>query len=225
MSKTSVAGIGVLSVLFMALAIPGKASAGVLLPMLIIADIFAVIYYRRSGQITILLKVLPPMLVGVVAGYFLMKSLPDANFERVIGVVILLMVSLDLLITSDIKDKMRQSFTAAMLFGVAAGAASMIANAAGPIMGLYMLQLGLTKKEFVGTQAWFFLIMNSLKVPFSAELGLITFSSLMLNLIMVPILLIGAFIGVKLLARLDLNIFQWFVRITAGVAALKLILF
>ncbi len=223
LTKTSIGGVGILAVLLMALAIPGKASPGVLLPMLIAADIMAVIYYRRSCQWGILLKLVPLTLVGLALGYAILRFAPDTNFERVIGWTILVMLVLDLAMGEGVRAHMRGRVMTGIT-GVLAGAASMLANAAGPIFGIYLLQMGLTKSEFVGTRSWFFLALNIAKLPLSAQLGLITIPSLTLNLMYLPVILIGAVSGYKFLKYINIDLFKWLIRIAAMVAALRLIL-
>lgn len=223
-TKTSVGGVGILAVLLMALAIPGKASPGVLLPMLIAADIMAVIYYRRSCRWDILLKLMPLSLVGVGIGYVILRAAPDADFERIIGWTILAMLALDFGMTDAVRKHMRGRVMTAIA-GVLAGGASMVANAAGPIFGVYMLQMGLTKAAFVGTRSWFFLVLNILKVPFAAKLGLITVPSLTLNLTFLPVIFVGAIVGYKVLKYINIELFKWLIRLTALFAALRLILF
>ncbi len=222
-TKTSVGGVGILAVLLMALAIPGKASPGVLLPMLIAADIMAVVYYRRSCQWGILLKLVPLTLAGLALGYAILRFAPDTNFERIIGWTILVMLVLDLAMNERIRAHMRGRVMTGIT-GVLAGAASMVANAAGPIFGIYLLQMGLTKSEFIGTRSWFFLLLNIAKVPLSAQLGLITIPSLTLNVMYLPVILIGAISGYKILKYINIDLFKWLIRIAALVAALRLIL-
>lgn len=223
-TKTSVGGVGILAVLLMALAFPGKASPGILLPMLILADIMAVIYYRRECQWHIIWKLMPLTLVGVVSGYFIVDLLPAHVFEKVIGYVILAMLFLNLAIGARGKRLFKNSIFTGVV-GAFAGAASMIANAAGPVFGIYLLQMGLKKGEFVGTRSWFFLLMNIIKVPFSVKLGLITTESLQLNLMCVPVILLGAFIGVKVLKLINLDLFKWLIRTAVIIAAVRLIWF
>lgn len=223
-TKTSVGGVGILAVLLMALAIPGKASPGVLLPMLIAADIMAVIYYRRTCQWDILLKLLPLTMVGVAVGFVILYTAPDANFERIIGWTILAMLGLDFGMSEALRKHMSGRVMTAIA-GVLAGAASMVANAAGPVFGVYMLQMGLSKAAFVGTRSWFFLVLNVLKVPVAAKLGLITVPSLTLNLTVLPVIIVGAVVGYKVLKYINIEMFKWLIRVSALVAALRLILF
>ena len=224
-TKTSVGGVGILAVLLMALAIPGRESPGVLLPMLIAADIMAVIYYRRSCQWHLLVRLAPATLVGVVLAWGLLASTSAISFDygRFIGWVILAMLALDLLLSEGLRRLVHgRALTA--LIGSLAGTASMLANAAGPIFGIYLLQMGLTKAEFVGTRSWFFLLINIAKLPFAVILGITTPQSLSLNLAYLPVILLGAFLGKILLEYINLALFKTLIRIAVLVAAIRLIL-
>ncbi len=223
-TKTSVGGVGILAVLLMALAIPGKASPGVLLPMLIVADIFAVVYYRRHCQWGILLRLFPLVAVGVLIGYFAVSIIPVGVFQLAIGGIILAMLVLELGLPKH-KQTLMGGWVVTGIVGIFAGIATMVANAAGPIFGIYLLQMGLNKKEFVGTRSWFFLIVNLFKVPFSLNLGLITSESLQLNFMFVPTIFIGAVLGKLVLGYLNMEAFKWLIRAAVIVAALHLILF
>lgn len=223
-TKTSVGGVGILAVLLLALVFPGKASPGVLLPMLIVADIMAVVYYRRDCQWPIILRLLPMTVAGVIAGYFIVDLAPAEIFEKIIGSIILALLAFNLALEyTKKKPGGGKIFTG--IVGIIAGAASMIANAAGPIFGIFLLQMGLNKQEFVGTRSWFFLTLNLIKLPFFLKLGLITQSSLTLNALLIPVILLGAFIGVKILKMINLAIFKWLIRAAVIVAAIRLIAF
>ena len=219
-TKTSVGGVGILAVLLMALAIPGKGSPGVLLPMLIVADIFAVIYYRRHCDWGILLKLFPLTAIGVVIGYLSVDLVPTEVFEKVIGGTILFMLVFEMLVP----QKTRTSALTAFV-GVFAGISTMVANAAGPVFGVYLLQMGLPKQQFVGTRSWFFLIVNVFKIPFSANLGLITVETLKLDLMFVPVLFLGAYLGYKVLGMLNMAAFKWLIRAAVLISATKLLFF
>ncbi len=230
-TKTSVGGMGILAVLLMALAFPGKASPGILLPMLVVADIFAVIYYRRSCQWHVLVKIFPLTAIGIVIGYFIVDLIPFHIFQIVLGIIILAMLGMEVTLswagskaTAPVKADMSNHSLITYITGLIAGIATMIANAAGPIFGIYMLRMGLKKAEFVGTRSWFFLIINLFKLPFSANLGLITTQSLTLNLLAVPVILLGAWAGYLFLKLIDLTMFKWLIRAAVLFAAIRLIL-
>ncbi len=223
-TKTSVGGVGILAVLLMALAIPGKASPGVLLPMLIVADVFAVIYYRRDCDWSILFKILPMTAVGIFIGFLIVDIIPYGVFEKVIGGIILAMLVMGLAIER-YKQGFGKSGVWTYVVGVTAGVVTMIANAAGPVFGVFLLQMGLSKARFVGTRSWYFLLLNIFKIPFSANLGLITADSLKLNLMFVPVIFLGAYLGFRFLKMINITMFKWLIRIAALFAAIRLIWF
>lgn len=225
-TKTSVGGVGILAILLMALAFPGKASPGIILPMLLFADILAVMFYHRECQWGILLKIFPLTAVGVVIGYFTVEHIPTEVFERVLGIIILVMLLLEFYVSKKNKPQASSSsWLTISMIGIMAGIATMIANAAGPIFGIYLLQMGLTKKEFVGTRSWFFLVLNIFKIPFSASLGLITVETLKLDLLFVPVILLGAYFGYKVLNLINLKLFKNFIRVAVLIASIRLIFF
>lgn len=207
----------------MALAIPGKASPGVLLPMLILADIFAVLYYRRSCQWGILARLVPLTALGVVIGYLLVDLIPARIFQPILGFIILSMLVIEVFLPKNTGKSSGMYLTA--FVGIAAGIATMIANAAGPIFGIYLLQMGLKKEEFVGTRSWFFLLLNVFKIPFSVNLGLITTETLMLDLMYVPAIVVGAYLGYVFLRKINMVVFKWLIRTVVILAAARLILF
>ena len=223
-TKTSVGGVGILAILLMALAIPGKGSPGVLLPMLLLGDIFAVIYYHRECQWKILFKIFPLTALGIIIGFLSVNAIPNELFEKVLGIIILIMLFLEMGLSLRNKQ-IKGGILVTSIIGIMAGIATMIANAAGPIFGIYLLQMGLTKEEFVGTRSWFFLVINIFKLPFSAGLGLITADTLMLDLMFVPIILLGAYIGFQVLKVINIKLFKRFIRAAVMVAAIRLIFF
>ncbi len=223
-TKTSVGGVGILAVLLAALAFPGKASPGILLPMLIVADIVAVIYYRRDCQWQILLKLFPATIVGIVLGFFIVDLASAEFFQKLIGLIILVMLLLNLAVEYW-GARQHSGWLVTSVVGVFAGASSMVANAAGPVFGIFLLQMGLTKEKFVGTRAWFFLLLNIVKLPFSFSLGLITPQTLTLNLYSIPVILAGAWLGIKVLKMINLDLFKWFIRIAVIIAIIRLLVF
>lgn len=211
-AKTSIGALSILAVPLMAIVYPAKESTGILLPMLIMADLFAVLFYRRHCNWHLLLRIFPVTGLGVIIGYLLMGPMPPRIFETVIASVILLMLVVELY-SGWFETHFPKS--RAYLIGVAllAGLSTMLANAAGPLLGMYFLQLNLDKNTFVGTQSWYFLLLNTYKVPFSFDLGLISAATLMTNLLMLPVILLGALSGYRVLQYLNLQLFRWLIRV------------
>lgn len=223
-TKTSVGGVGILAVLLAALAFPGKASPGIILPLLIAADIVAVLYYRRDCQWHVLIKLFPAAIVGIIIGFFVADLAPVEFFHKLIGFIILVGLGVSLAVEY-FKVKPNSGWLVTSIVGAVAGAASMVANAAGPVFGIFLLQLGLTKERFVGTRSWYFLILNIIKVPFFLQLGTINAQTLLLDLYALPAILVGAWVGVKVLKMINLSLFKWLIRGAVIIAAIRLLVF
>ena len=207
-SKAGFSGIGLIPVFVMA-EIFGKSSVGVLLPMLVVADVSVYSGFRKYGGWKPVWKLLPPTLLGIAAGYFTLDYLPEAWAKPVIGSLILVMVGL--LALKKVDRKRFASLTHSRGFGagtgVFAGVATMIANAAGPVFQLYFLSKDSEKMDLIGTGARFFLLVNVLKLPLTGGLGFTTSESLVLNLKLVPLILLGVWIGKKLVALVSQRVF------------------
>jgi uncharacterized membrane protein YfcA len=199
----------------------------VLLPMLIFADLFAAGYYRRHAQWSHIIRLMPWTLLGILTGFFAMDKISDSQLKPVIGVIVLTMLAIKTVndyrnrSQSHIPTSMGLAF--AMMLGFFAGVTTMMANAAGPVMIIYLLAVGLPKTEFVGTSAWFFFLVNWIKVPFSAKLDLITAQSLKLDLTLFPFIIIGAVVGIVLLKHIPQKLFRIVVLVLAVAAAVKLL--
>ncbi len=224
-SKTGMPGLGILPVPMMALAFSTRESTGLLLGLLILADLFAVTYHRRNARWRLVLRLLPAALAGIVAGYFGLKVINDQQLKPIIGGIVLVMLGLNCWRTRAGGEEApvpAQWWFAATL-GFMAGVTTMMANAAGPVMIIYLLAMRLPKIEFVGTSAWFFFTVNWLKVPFSATLNLVTAESVKLNLMMLPFIGVGALLGILVLKRIPQKAFTMIVQILAAVAAVRLL--
>ncbi len=224
-AKTGIPGFGILVVPLMAAVLPARSSTGALLGMLILADVFAVIYYRRAALWSHLWRLIPIAFAGIVAGYFWLKVTSDEQLRPIIGVIVLLMLAVNWRRTGTSEKDMTAvaRWWFAVVFGLLAGITTMMANAAGPVMIAYLLAMRLPKQEFVGTAAWFFFVINWLKVPFSIHLGLITLDSVKLGLAMIPLIAAGALLGIVFLKRLPQKAFEIIVQLLAAAAAVKLL--
>lgn len=223
--KSGFAGVSMFHVLIFAFLFGARNSTGVVLPMLIVGDICAVLAFRQHARWDYVRRMLPPACVGVVAGWLLMNRIDDSLFKPIIGAIILALSLLQVARMrrpewfADVPHAPWFTWT----LGLLAGATTMLANAAGPIMALYFLAIALPKLEFVGTSAWFFLILNVFKVPFSAGLGLIHADTLLLNAMLVPAVAAGLLAGRWLVKKVPQRLFDGFLLTFAAVAALRLI--
>ncbi len=248
-SKTGLAGIGVLFVAIFANILPTKLASGFVLPLLIFGDVVAVASYRLHAQWRHLWRLFPWTVAGVVLGYFAMGRIDDRQARLLVGAIICTMVAMHLwrrwrgVAKRTAEDGRRWTVDGgrkaedgtgvaeeaahgawfAPTVGVLAGFTTLVANAAGPLMALYLLAMGLPKMEFVGTGAVFFLLLNLFKVPFMANLGLITTDSFGVNLALAPAVWLGAWLGRKLLRRLNQKLFENLALGLAAVAGLHLL--
>ena len=220
-SKTGLPGMGILFVPLMAMVIPAKQSTGMVLGILILADVFAVSYYRRAAMWRYIIWLIPASLVGIVAGYFVMKIISDSQLKPIIGVIVVAMLAVNWW-RNRRNEEVPTKWWFAEVMGFFAGLTTMMANAAGPVMIVYLLAMRLPKVEFVGTSAWFFFIVNWLKVPFSMHLGLVNVESVKLGFIMLPFIIIGLVLGIVALKKMPQRIFEITIQVLALAAAIKL---
>lgn len=225
LTKSGLPGVGILVVPLAAAVLPARASTGLILPVLIAGDVFALLRHRRHAEWRPMLRLLPAACVGVVVGYRLMGRVTDAQLRPILGGIILGLLVLGWFRARRERDPAPPVFRpgVAVATGLLAGVTTMLANAAGPIMQLYLLGMRLPKAAFIGTGAWYFLVVNVFKVPFSARLGLITPGSLAINLLLLPAVALGSFAGARLLAVLPQRAFETAVRALTALAAIRLL--
>ncbi|MBM7442950.1 sulfite exporter TauE/SafE family protein [Streptomyces sp. HB132] len=226
-SKTAVSGANTISLAVFAAVLPARESTGVLLPILIAGDVLAVLVYRRHAHWPTLLRLFPAVAVGVVAGTVFMVWADDAAVRTSIGAILLFMAGVTILRRrarpepeaehEDEDGPVRGGRLKARSYGVLGGFTTMVANAGGPVMSLYLLSAGFRKLGFLGTSAWFFLIVNTSKVPFSVGLGLIDAQSLLLDAALVLFVIPGAYLGRVCVGRINQKLFD---RIVIGATVL-----
>ena len=224
-SKAGLAGVGLLGVTFMAAAVPGRGSSGIVLPLLIFADLLAASTFRQHVQWSQIRRLAWPVCFGIFAGWGLLMIIPDRWFRPVIGGMVLGMLALQVVRQRfpGFDAALPHSKLFAWFSGLLTGTATMVANAAGPIASTYLIILSLPKQQFVSTMAWLFLFVNIFKVPFSVHLGLINVGSLTLNLCLVPAVIAGLWAGKWLLERVPQRVFQTIVLSLATISAVWLL--
>lgn len=197
MSKTGIQGITLFVIPLMAFSFGAKASTGVILPMLCFADLIAVWYYRRSAEWKYILKLLPAAIAGFFLAIGIDKIIPPAGFRHLMAVTLLIGVLILIWTRKQNVSSVSSAWWYAPFFGLLGGFTTMIGNAAGPVMAVYLLSMRLPKYSFVGTSAWFFLVVNYLKLPLQLFVWEnITMQTLILNLFTIPIIIVGAVIGI-----------------------------
>jgi uncharacterized membrane protein YfcA len=223
-TKTGLPGLGILAVPVMAMAFPARLSTGMLLLMLAAADLFAVAYYRRHANWHHILRLLPWALFGIAAGSVVIRYVNDENLRPVIGIIILLLLGVNYWRSRnpDLYSHIPHHWGFAAVLGFTAGLTTQIANAAGPVMAIYLLAMQLPKNEYIGTGAWYFLILNWLKIVLFVWDGRITMAAVKADVAMLPLLLLGAVAGIVILKKIPQQWFERIVQILALLAALKL---
>ncbi|SDJ47914.1 sulfite exporter TauE/SafE family protein [Streptomyces indicus] len=213
-SKTAVSGANTVSLAVFAAVLPARESTGVLLPILIAGDVLAVLTYRRHAHWPTLWRLFPAVAAGVVVGTGFLMWADDDGVATSIGAILLLMAGVTVwrrrlaARQEEAGGSVPAARWKAPSYGVLGGFTTMVANAGGPVMSLYLISSGFQKLGFLGTSAWFFLIVNSSKVPFSVGLGLIDRESLLLDAALVLFVVPGAWLGRKCVDRIDQLLFE-----------------
>jgi uncharacterized protein len=225
LSKSGFGPFGLLTILFLAEVVPAYQSTGVVLLLLIFADILAVRTYHEHASWKALRALIPATAVGIITGCWIMPRIPTEFFGHTLGWIILILVGIITLQRS--RPELLSFVTSHPMLGLgcgwAAGVTTMIANAAGPITAFYFLSQRYTKMVMVGTGGWFYFTINIAKLPFSWDLGLLTKDSILLDLCLLPGVIIGFFIGHTFLKKISQNLFEWILILMAAGAALRLI--
>jgi len=207
-SKSGIGGLGMLAVVIFAQILPAKQATGAVLPLLCIGDLVGASFYRKHASWHHLWRLFPWTAAGVGIGYLALGRIDDRQARVLIGAIILTLAGLHLLRRRFGGHEAEHGAWFAPVIGVLAGFTTLVANAAGPLMAIYMLAMRLPKMDYVGTGAVFFLLLNFFKVPFMLHLGLITSDSFTLNLVLAPLVIAGAWFGRKLVLAIDQRLFE-----------------
>ena len=224
MSKTGISGVGLMVVPLLANAFGGRPSVGLLLPILILADIFAVSWYNRHAQWKHIFRLIPWAFAGIIVATIVGKNISDQTFNRLLAFLVI--GGIGVLVWQDIRSgklKIPESRWFAGGMGLLGGFSTMIGNAAGPVMALYLLSMRLPKNIYIGTGAWFFFIVNLSKVPLHIwSWKTITMNSFLLDLLMIPAISAGAFLGIWVVRLLPEKFYRLLVIVTTLLSALLL---
>lgn len=222
-SKSGIKGIGIIIVTLMALAFGAKESTGLMMPLLIAGDIYAVSYYNRHTQWKYIVRFLPWMMLGVLIGVFIGKDLPEQLFKLIMAAIILGSVLLMFWWDRKKSKKVPTHWSFASFMGVMAGITTMIGNLAGPVSSIFFLAMRLPKNEFIGTAAWLFLFINLFKLPFHVFVWeTIQLETLIVDLKLIPAVLLGLFVGTHLVKRIQEGFYRKMILVLTALGALLL---
>ena len=219
--------LGIFTVTMLGLVFPAKDAVGLLLPILLMGDIVAVSYYRRSVVWKYLFSLVPWILAGILMGYLVLLKIDSPQLKYLLGFLVIAL-NLFQMVRDLMGSRMDQNIPNSLWFsgtiGILAGFATMVGNVAGSVMSVYLLAKRLPKSEFVGTGAWFYLFVNLIKVPFYVQLGMITDESLLFDAFAIPAVLLGTYLGIKILPRIPQQLFKWIILSLGTIGAIRLIL-
>ena len=203
LSKAGLKGIDMMNVTLMAIVFGGKASTGVVLPLLCAADILAVFYYHRHANWTQFWKLIPWMIIGILIGVYTGKDLNETIFRKLMAIIIILTVAIMLALEfrKNVVMPVNKLFAAGM--ALVSGFTTMLGNLAGAFSNIYFLAMRMPKNSFIGTAAWVFLVINLFKLPFQILYWKnITLSTLKTDLFLLPALLLGFWAGLKIVSKI-----------------------
>jgi uncharacterized membrane protein YfcA len=229
-SKAGIPGLSILSIaLFNHVFASAKQTSGLILPLLIFGDFVAVFSYRKHTQWHYLWRLFPWTAAGVVLGYFTLGRISDQTARILVGWIIVALAALSIWrryawAGPEAEESVSFHWSVGAAIGVTAGFITLVANAAGPLMAIYLVAMRLPKMEYVGTAAVFFMLLNLFKVPFMVDLGLITTQSFGFNLALAPAVLIGVLAGRWLLKHINQNLFELLVLLLSAIGGILLIL-
>lgn len=224
MSKVGVPGVSLIVIPALAMIFGGKPSTGVLLPMLMLADIFGVTYYHRHADWKNLIRMFPWALGGLFLGVWIGDIVNEYWFKKIISVLVFLSLGLMLRKKKELL-KYPNRWWYAPLMGILGGFATMMGNVAGPVFAIYLLAMDLPKSRFIGTTAWFFLIINFTKFPLQMFVwNNINVDYILTNLLLLPAIGIGAYLGILLVKRIPEQSYRTFVILITGISAFLLLL-
>ncbi len=226
-SKTGISGTGLITVGLFASVLPARQSTGSVLLLFLVGDVFALLAYRSHAHWPTLRRLALPVLSGIVVGVVFLSQVGDGGLKRTIGSVLLLLVALHLWVRrrAEHQDEVRAlPRPVTIAAGAASGFTSMIANAGGAVMSIYLLGVRLEMLAFLGTTTWLFFLINVTKVPLSLGLGLLTWDGARIALLVAPFVVVGAWLGRELIRRIQQRQFEWLVLASTALAGLNLLL-
>ena len=224
-AKGGIKGLGAIITTFFAIAFGSKSSTGIVMPLLIAGDVFAVIYYHRHARWSYLRRLIPWMLGGVLIGVWYGRDLPEADFKKGMALLILVSVALMWILDSLKRIRIPDNGLFAAVMGTVSGFSTMVGNLAGPFSELYFLAIRMPKEIFIGTAAWLFFLVNLFKLPFHVfSWHTIHLESLYVDLVLLPAEVIGLWAGVVLVRRLNQDHFRKSIMILTTIGSLLIFL-
>ncbi len=223
LNKSGLSGIDVIIVTLLIFLFGGRASTGILMPLLIAGDIMAVFYYHRHAQWKYMKILLPWMIGGVLVGVYFGKDLPEETFRQWMSAIIFGTTILMFWWNTRKTQKVPNNKPFAATMGFAAGFTTMVGNLAGAFSNIYFLAMKLPKQNFIGTASWLFLIINLVKLPFHIFVWeTIDMQTLAIDLRLLPAIIVGFLIGVGIIKKTPDIFFRKMILVLTAIGAIVL---
>ena len=247
--KSLASGAGLLSIATLTAVMPAHQATGLTLLMAICADWSAIWAYRGNVSVKSLVRLLPFVVAGIVGGIVFLYTAGDMQMRRTIGIILGVFVAMYFIsqarkrlgkddgnaeapqrATSSAQADQSNGSSARLLSwvkrivcGVLAGFTTMVANAAGPVTAIFFLSENLPVMRFLGTTAWFYFIVNLIKLPISIHLGMITWQGFLSMAWTIPLIIVTVFIGRAIAKRVNQETFTKLIYVLAVVAVVRLL--
>lgn len=224
-NKSGISGMDVIVVTVLIFIFGARVSTGILMPLLMVGDFMAVIYYHRHAQWKYLFILLPWMIAGIITGVFVGKNLSEQAFRQWMSVIVLVTTLFMFWWNSRKNKSVPDNKVFASSMGYAAGFTTMVGNLAGAFSNIYFLAMRLPKEQFIGTASWLFCIINLIKLPIHIFVWkTISVDTLLTDLQLMPLIIIGFLIGVRLLKKTSEKLFRQLVLVLTAIGAVVLFL-
>ena len=225
LAKTGLPGVSIPAVLLMVEAFPNdaKASVGAIMPVILLGDLFAVAWFQRHADWARLWRLFPYLAVGMAIGAWVLSRTAGNGLRPILGWLVAAFLVVEFGRQCFRWESLPSQSWFAAATGLVAGFGTMVGNAAGPVMTIYLISRGMKKQEFIGTCAWFFFIVNISKLPIMSSLGMLTSDTLVFGMTVAAFVPVGSILGIWLLKIIPQRPFDMLALSLAGLAAIRLI--
>jgi uncharacterized protein len=225
LSKGGLGGsLGALATPLMALVLPPDQVVGFVLPILMVADVFAIAMHWQRWDRRLILLLLPGGIVGITVGTFFITSAPTELLRLVLGIIVLLFVLYKLVEKPLMKHITYTDRTwHGLVAGTVAGFSSSLAHIGSPPVSIYLLMQQVTPAIFIGTSALYFGILNWIKVPYYFYADQFDFAAILKIIWLLPLIPFGVWLGKWGAQRVNRDQFEWIITGTLAIIAIMLL--
>jgi uncharacterized membrane protein YfcA len=217
--------IGVFITAMMSLVLPAEKVIGLVLPLLMVGDVFAVVAHWKQWDRGLVLQLIPGALVGVGMATYLLETISGDGLRLALGVIVLLFVVYKLLEGRLLRGfRYRPKRIHGWAAGIVSGITSTLAHGGGPPVSMFLIVQNLRPETFVATAALYFMVLNWIKVPSYALSGLFDWELIRGSIWVLPLLPLGVWVGKRIVLRVERVYFERAILILLGVSGVFLFL-